>query len=426
MSLVGLVLGFALQQAPVESVTEAMVDAGVLAGGPDADHPAVTAGDAGVVLPAPVPAAPPKPTATVTAAYGEGVTVSSGEFRLNLRGRIQVQALTVVPWEGSSAQRQNAFFVRRARLAMKGDFPFKLSMNLQLAFSTLDMEPDAPNVLRDFNLQWAPLRDLSVRLGQMKVPFDVQRVVSSSSLQFVDRSTATGELNLDRDVGLMLYSDDLFGFGGRLRYALGVFGGDGRNRVGTNVGLLYVARVRVSVFGPFDDKFEGDPERSSTVRLAFGAAIARNVQTNRPRSTTGTPFRLPGGFDYTHATGDVHFKWRGVSALAEVYWRQADEASRTGPVGSAMVTEYSRSGLGWFAQGGVYVLPWLELVARYGDTQPLGTTDPAFKRMREVGGGVNFMVLKHDLKLQTDVFWLDDGAGRDGRVQGRVQAQVFF
>jgi hypothetical protein len=91
-----------------------------------------------------------------------------------------------------------------------------------------------------------------------------------------------------------------------------------------------------------------------------------------------------------------------------------------------MVTEYSRSGIGWFAQGGVYVLPWLELVGRYGDTQPLGETDPAFKRTREVGGGVNFMVMKHDLKLQTDVFWIDDGAGRDGRVQGRVQAQVFF
>ena len=57
MSLIGLVVVFALQQAPVEPVTEARVDAGVSPGSPEADHPAVTVGDAGVVLPAPVPAA---------------------------------------------------------------------------------------------------------------------------------------------------------------------------------------------------------------------------------------------------------------------------------------------------------------------------------------------------------------------------------
>jgi phosphate-selective porin OprO and OprP len=372
--------------------------------------------DAGVVLPMP-------DGASVTAKFGEGVTFRSGEFKLQLRGRVQVQALSVFPTEGSSTLRQNAIFVRRARLALKGEFPFHLSVNLQLAFANLDMEPDMPNVLRDFNIQWAPFRDLSFRLGQMKVPFDVQRVISSSSQQFVDRSLVTAELNLDRDVGLVIYSEDLFGLGQRLRYSIGVFGGDGRNRIGTNVGLLYGGRLRYSPLGAFDDKLEGDPDRDPNFRIAFGAAAARNVQSNRPRSTTGTPYRLA-TFDSTHAAGDVHVKWRGLSLLSEVYWRQADTDSFTGTLNGASLTEYSRSGWGWFAQVGGYLTPWLELAARYGDLLPLGATDPSFKRVRELGGTVNLMFLKHDLKLQTDFFWIDE-SGR-GRLQLRIQAQVYF
>lgn len=368
---------------------------------------------------------------------GEGLTVKVGEVRLQLRGRMQVQALGVVPGENSSAVRQNALFVRRARLQLKGDLPWKLSFVMQLAFAPLDMEADQPNVLRDLYAVWAPLRDLGFRIGQMKVPFDVQRVVSSSSLQLVDRSLVTAELNLDRDVGLIVFSDDLLGLGQRLRYALGVFGGDGRNRIGTNVGLLYTARVRYAPLGAIDDRVEGDPERDARPRLAFGVGAARNVATNRPRSTTGLPYTLSdSSVSYTHATGDVHFKWHGVSLLSSVYWRQADltidpatgalSAARSGLVDDAAVTEFSRSGWGWFVQAGGYVTDWLELVARYGDLRPLGPTDPLLTRQREVGGGVNLMFQRHDLKLQTDCFWIDDGAGNNGRVQVRLQAQLFF
>lgn len=390
----------------------------------------VEVGDAGTPIP-PVSVTVPAPSLKV--GFGEGVTFKHGEMKLQVRGRVQVQASSIIPGASSTAHRSNAIVIRRARLAIKGDLPWHLSFNLQLAFANQDMEADAPNVLRDFNVTWAPLRDLSVRFGQMKVPFDVQRVISSSSLQMVDRSLTTGEFNLDRDVGLVLFSDDLFGFGQRLRYSLGLFGGDGRNRIGTNVGLLYSARVRVSPLGEFDDKVEGDPDRDPRLRLAFGGGIARNIATNRPRSTTGTPFGVA-AFNYTHATGDVHAKWNGFSLLSEVYWRQADlgtdangapSASISGTVSGLSVTEYSRSGWGWFVQGGAYVLPWLELTARYGDLYPLGPTDPALKRNREFGGGFNLMFFKHDLKVQSDVLWVDNG-GANGRLQLRVQAQLYF
>jgi hypothetical protein len=59
--------------------------------------------------------------------FGEGVTVQYGDMKLNLRGRVQVQAVSVIPGESSTAHRQSAIFVRRARLALKGDRPWHLA-----------------------------------------------------------------------------------------------------------------------------------------------------------------------------------------------------------------------------------------------------------------------------------------------------------
>ncbi|MEW6433246.1 MAG: porin [Myxococcota bacterium] len=378
-----------------------------------------------VAEPSPAPAVGKDEGTVVKAGFGEGFTVQHGPFRFNLRGRMQLQGFAVVPTEDSSAHRANGFMIRRARLVLKTELPYELSLNLQLAFSNQDMEPDMPNVLRDFYGEWRRFRDVSVRFGQGKVPYGVQRVISSSAQQFVDRSVVVAEFNLDRDVGVTLFSDDLLGLGGRLQYALSVFGGDGRNRIGLNQGLLYVARLRVSPFGKFDEKWEGDPDRSDRLRLGLGGGVAYNVMTNRPRSTINTPY-VANTFDYFHAGADLVFKWKGFSVASEFFWRQADALSKTGMYKDMSVTEYSRPGWGWFAQAGYYVLPWLELGARYGDARPFGGADPKFARTREIGGTLNFMVKKHDLKLQVDSFWLDDGNFGDGRYQLRAQAQIFF
>ncbi len=366
--------------------------------------------------------------------FGEGVSVGADEFSLSLRGRVQMLGVSLIPTTGGLSLAQHALLVRRASLMLKGSLPYKLTFTMELGFANSDLEPDAPNPLRDFYVTWAPLRDLSLRFGQMKVPFDVQQFSSDTALQLVDRSLVAAELALDRDAGLILFSDDLFGLGKRLRYAVGVFGGDGRNRTGMAPSLLYSARLRFSPMGAFDDRAEGDPERSNALRVAFGLGVAHDQQTNRPRSTGGTPYKVALQ-NYNHATLDAQLRWHGLSLIAEAYWRQATlhpdatgtlSAATTGLVSGASVTEYSRNGWGWFAQAGYYATPWLEFSARYGDLRPLGPSDPTFTETREIGGGVNFYFVKHDLKLQTDAFWLDDGQGNRGRLQVRVQAQVYF
>ncbi len=380
-------------------------------------------GDGGLETPLPATVDPPKaPHASVDAHWGEGVSFKSGDFSLSIRGRVQARAEAIVPTPESTVARVNQLLIRRARLSLNARYTEVWTMVVQLAFSILDMEPDAPNVLRDAHLTWSGLRDLNIRVGQTKVPFGRQRVMSSGNQQMVDRSIVVGELNLDRDVGVLLRSDDLFGLGGVLSYALGVMGGDGRNRLGTNVGLLYVARAQVNPFGKFDDLVGSDLDRLEKPRLSIGVAAARNVATVRQRSTISTTFRN-GSLTYDHLAADVLFKWRGFSLEAEALLRYAEQPSLMG----ATTTEWARAAWGYYVQAGYVPIEAFEVSARWGQLRPFTGTDPSFKHQRELGVGVGWYPKQHNLKLQSDVFWLPVGERFDiGSWQVRAQLQLAF
>lgn len=387
-------------------------------GGPETPLPPAV--DAGVTVVAPTP--PKAPHASVDAHWGEGVTFKSGDFSLSIRGRVQARAEAIVPTPESTVARVNQLLIRRARLSLNARYADTWTMVVQLAFSILDMEPDAPNVLRDAHLTWSGLRDLNIRVGQTKVPFGRQRVISSGNQQMVDRSIVVGELNLDRDVGILLRSDDLFGLGGVLSYTLGVMGGDGRNRLGTNVGLLYVARAQVNPFGKFDDLVASDLGRLEKPRLSIGVAAARNVATVRQRSTISTTFKN-GSLTYDHLAADVLFKWRGFSLEAEALLRYAEQPSLVG----ATTTEWARAGWGYYVQAGYLPIEAFEVSARWGQLRPFTGTDPSFKHQRELGVGIGWYPKQHNLKLQSDVFWLPVGERFDvGSWQVRAQLQLAF
>src|SRR5690606_27919428 len=117
--------------------------------------------------------------------------------------------------------------------------------------------------------------------------FSQQRVISSGNQQFVDRSLANEEFNLDRDIGVQVRSDDLGGIG-RLKYALGVFLGDARNTFElTRTGALYVGRFAVFPLGIFDDEFEADLERLKRPGLAIGGAYAYHDDAPGDRGVHG-------------------------------------------------------------------------------------------------------------------------------------------
>jgi len=377
----------------------------------------------------------PESDISVRAEPGKGITFQAGDrFSLQLRARIQYQVALSSPTGeavgvGASDVLTTESQIRRFRLVFAGHaFRPELRYYIQLGLATRDMESDLLVPLRDAYITWQPHRDLGVRFGQMKVPYGQQRVVSSSALQFVDRSIVTSEFNLDRDVGVYLMSEDFLGLGGRLMYQAGVFGGRGRNRSGGPNAALPFLRLQVNPFGAFDHLVEADISREDQPRLALGLSGAYNVASNRMRSTHGGVYTA-GNFSFQHVGADLHFKWRGLSVLSEFFRRQATEAQLTSePTPGRSVTDFSRSGRGYFVQAG-YVLPFaLEVAVRFGELRPSRTNAPEarFQLQRELGGSVSYYFSEHALKLQADYFRLFGEEAQAERNQFRLQAQLFY
>ena len=361
--------------------------------------------------------------------FGDGVTFESpdGETGLRLGARMQLRGTGTLLDDSASESGVDAQ-IRRMRVTLEGHtFGEALSFKVQLAAATGDLDPEAPSIVRDAYVTWAPVRDLKLRAGQTKVPFGRQRVVSSGNLQLVDRSIANAELNLDRDVGLYAYSDDLFGLGGWLGYRVGVFGGDGRNRVTEGSGVLVAGRleVRPSGGGVRVDAGEADLSRSEVPRLTVGVSAATNRRSDRERSTVGGVFATGPWANYDHAGADYAFMWSGLSLSGEVWLREAEEDEHSRVVDGELVTDRARTGWGGYVQAGQMLGPIVEIVGRYAATLPLGPVGGGVASRREIGGGVSVYVVGHALKLQSDVFRIvTSDPGDSDETVGRVQIQV--
>ncbi len=352
------------------------------------------------------------PAYTLSGAQGSGVTLTVGDvFSLNLRSRIQLRYQLSIPNEDAAGARELDQLVNigTARLWFSGHIRVpELTYMIQLAVAGRDFRDGATSPIFDAYLDFRAHRDFSVRAGQFFVPFDRLRTVREWALQMADRPRPVLELTLDRDVGVMLYSDHFLGDASPVAWRLGVFGGGGTNlSVGREPGALVVARVELRPLGDIDDDKEGDLTRRQQPGLALGAAFAANINTDRLRSTTGSMF-AGGTTDYVQAALDLVFKWRGFALQAEYVYRGAssDQILSTDDDGLPRV-EYTRSGHGWILQSSYVFAPPFELVGRVSRLYASSGTAPAFiseveTRGLELAAGANYYFNDHKLKLQAD------------------------
>ncbi len=364
---------------------------------------------------------------------GTGLEIESADRAFSMQIRLRLQAYGEVAWD-DGAEPELQFHVRRARLVFGGHmFDEDIVYRLQLAFAPRDMgmtdnfvDPNPRfSPLRDFYVDFRQLRDLEVRIGQTKVPFSRQRLISSGNLQMVDRSSVNAEFNLDRDVGIQLRSSDLFGLGA-LKYALGAFMARGRDSLGfDDFGLLWVARLEVLPFGMFEDTEEADFERSLRPRLGIGAAYAYLDRAQFVRGTRGPRPTDEGTTDMQLVTADAMFKIAGFSLQSELTYRNG--VREAGPL--APPVEPPRDGIGFMAQAG-FLLPRLPLEpsARYSLIRGIGTegVDTSLSDSNELGIGFSVYLAQHALKLQSDYLrgWSDEFGTGEHHVRVQVQASL--
>jgi len=349
---------------------------------------------------------------------GTGLVIKSKDGAFAIAPRLRVQFRYTLENDNAADDLGHSFQIRRARLQFKGNvFGKHNKYKVEFAFSPRDLGFKNGNPTRTpiltWYLQFTYLRDLSVKIGQYKIPYSRQRVVSSGDLELVDRSLGNGEFNLDRDIGLEVYSKDVGGLG-YLRYHAGVFMGEGRDLYQlSDFGLHYLARVEVLPLGGADGKwdyYEADFDRFRKPKLSLGAAYSFIDDAQRDRGVLGARPLDGGTTDYHNVTADFVFKWAGVSMSGEFYWREGKrkfgDATTTDSMGNEVPAPRvpTRDGVGYYVQLG-YLVPRLPLgiAARWGQVFGLGAPNAtSLPDGDEVRVGLSWYMARHPLKIQAD------------------------
>jgi len=369
---------------------------------------------------------------------GTGLEVRSADGRFSLQFGVLAQLQAVVRRDpGPPDHGELELTLRRARLVFGGNlFAPHFRYKIQLTAAPIELGWKDGKVQRSPILDWYftldRVRDATLVVGQYKVPYNHQRMLRVTGMQFVDRAAANNEFTLDRDIGLDLRSQDLGGLG-HLRYYAGVYLGDGiaLHRPG-DFGLAYLGRLELLPFGLYDDLEESDHAREPRPRLLVGGAFA--YIDRDPHEQHGFFGQIPadGGKTSTlNATADLNFRVAGFSFESGFFWRKATRripGAAVDAMGQPVPVVAPRDGLAYFTQAG-YLLPRLpvELGLRWGQIfGPGGPPRTSLRDQHELGGVVGYSFARQWLKLQLDYLRLWHANIGGGSDQLRLQLQAMF
>lgn len=345
------------------------------------------------------------------------------DFLFNLRFRMQNRlAYFSVSDTDFSPDRFEAR-VRRLRLRFDGYLvDSRFQYYIQLSFSRSDQDLDRgviPQVVRDAMVYYFFDTDTYIGFGQGKLPGNRQRVISSGSLQFADRSIVNANFTIDRDFGLFGYHTINLGES-ELILKAAITTGDGRNAPATNNGLAYTGRMEFLPFGPFTsngDFLEGDLYREPSPKLSLGLGSSFNHKATKSNGQTGSPI-----FEERNITSyiaDIMLKYNGWAFLGEYIRKEVDDAVFTGLPEGSEFPEFMLAGWGFNSQVS-YVFPsnW-ELSGRFATVQPERQLSDFTPVRDEFLLGITKYIKRHRVKVQ-----LNTGYNRFSKVPDQLSVSA--
>lgn len=373
--------------------------------------------------------------------FGKGILNISGKdstWSMNFTTRFQL--LGSGTWQenqdGGTDFNSN-FLVRRARLKFEGfAFTKNLTYKLEIGLANQDIDGAsyytdyADKIIQDAYIQWKFYKNLSIKAGQAKLPGNIERLISSGSLQFVDRSLLNKEFNIDRDIGLQLLNEHYLTPTFLIREQLAFSQGDGRNvTVGNMGGYQYTGRIELLPLGTFknDNEMEGSAlEREDKPRVMIAVAYDYNDDAVNTQSNRGDFMGIEENLyqtDITTMFADVVFKYKGVSLLAEYANRSAEDAIAKDDQGIP-TGDVVRTGNAFNIQGGYLFDSNWELSGRYTHVD-LDQEVQSIMEENQYTLGVSKYIVGHNLKLQTDISYATF-ADQSDMVMARLQLEIQF
>ena len=125
----------------------------------------------------------------------DGIKVEAEDGSFSLKFSTRMQNLYEVERNQATGETASNFLIRRARIKMDGHaISKKLTYKIEFGQSTRDIglpsgvNPNSASVILDAVVKYNFAGNWTVWFGQTKLPGNIERVISSSTLQFVDRS----------------------------------------------------------------------------------------------------------------------------------------------------------------------------------------------------------------------------------------------
>ena len=193
-----------------------------------------------------------------------------GQIRVS--GPFDVDPLRRAEFDGSPGYE---LFIPRARLNVRGHlFTPKFRF-----FYVHELSRSRP--LLDLGIEVQLRTSLQLRAGQYKVPYNRERVDSSSDQQFVERSIANYAFTVDRQRGITLSQRWATGTTAQNRLLAGIFDGAGRTSGQSGDDPMIVIRWEWDFLGETLPFSQSDLRMRSTpaASLAFGAASVEGPYT---------------------------------------------------------------------------------------------------------------------------------------------------
>jgi len=304
--------------------------------------------------------------------------------------------------------------IRRLRMRMDGYiYTPKISYSVQLAFSRGDQDFDdsgVPNIVRDAVLFYNFSDDFYVSFGQNKLPGNRQRMNSSGSLQFADRSLVNSNFTVDRDFGISFNLSKKLG-GVPVNAKAAISTGEGRPVNTTDDGLAYTGRIEFLPLGDFtndNDYSEGDLEREQKPKLSIGGGYSYNDRTIREGGQTGKFVQNP--FTLKTAFADAIFKYQGFAYQVEYMRRDVDDPLNITDEGDESEATHAYKGWGINQQTSYLLNHGYEIAGRYTFIQPHQDIKSYESQTEVLEIGLTKYLKAHRLKFQLNAnYMIKDG-----------------
>lgn len=354
--------------------------------------------------------------------FGKGIKVLAADSSFSLRFGARFQTLFTAESITGNQTIDTKFMIRRSRLKFDGFiFSPKIKYKMEFGLSNRDISgahtttSDANRIILDAVLKWNFYKNFELWAGQTKLPGNRERVISSSKLQFVDRSLVNSKFNIDRDAGVQLRhyisAGDFI-----IREVFSVSNGEGRNFTADNIaGYDYTGRIEILPFGKFASKgdyFGSDLKRESKPKLAIGVSYDYNEGATRQRGQLGDYFDSDfAERDLKTVFADLMFKYNGLSIMAEYVNKTTSnpvvylDELQTLKEGSFYTGSGTNLQMGYLFENNV------ELGIRYTNVVPEAATGRS--ELNQYTVGASKYVIGHSLKVQTDFTYLIEGTSPD-------------